>query len=146
MRRGFRYSTRTCRSGSAPGNGHRGPGCGQGCGTRSARRCGDGMTGITVDIRMETFRSLFSSCFTLKSEWGIRRRAGRKGMRVLLVGPRYDGGSIPPYLDVFAEGLREHGATVDRLGSFDIPLDTTTFEFWSMERIVATARDVADGA
>jgi glycosyltransferase involved in cell wall biosynthesis len=67
-------------------------------------------------------------------------------MRVLLVGPHHDGGSLPPYLDSLAEGLREHGVTVDRLGSDSVPLDTTTFEFWSKERIVATVKDIADGA
>jgi len=60
-------------------------------------------------------------------------------MRILLIGPDHAGGSIPPYLDVLAEGLRLHGARVDRLGSAGVPYDQVTRAFWSADRILGHA-------
>jgi len=62
-------------------------------------------------------------------------------MRVLLIGPDHDRGSIPPYLDVLAAGLRERGAQVERLSAGGLPLDrdSTPPRFWPPERIVAAA-------
>lgn len=44
-------------------------------------------------------------------------------MRILLIGPGYAGGSIPPYLDVLAAALRRSGAHVGRVGSTGVPYD-----------------------
>ena len=59
-------------------------------------------------------------------------------MRILLIGPEHDAGSVPPYLAVLAAGLRAQGATVDRLGSRTPPVDDRG-AFWPAERIVAAA-------
>jgi glycosyltransferase involved in cell wall biosynthesis len=63
-------------------------------------------------------------------------------LRVLLIGPDHDRGSIPPYLDVLAAGLRERGAAVERLSAGGLPLDrdATPPRFWPAERIVAAAK------
>jgi len=60
-------------------------------------------------------------------------------MRILLIGPRHAGGSIPPYLDVLAGGLRHYGAHVDRIGSAGIPYDPATRAFWPADRILEHA-------
>jgi Glycosyl transferases group 1 len=60
-------------------------------------------------------------------------------MRILLIGPRYAGGSIPPYLDVLAGGLRYYGARVDRIGSAGVPYDPATRAFWPADRILEHA-------
>lgn len=60
-------------------------------------------------------------------------------MRVLLLGPCHDGGSIPPYLAVLARGLRDLGVRVDRLGSTGLPYDTHTRTFWPADRVIAAA-------
>ncbi|MQA88131.1 MAG: glycosyltransferase [Streptosporangiales bacterium] len=60
-------------------------------------------------------------------------------MRILLVGPCHDGGSIPPYLDVLADGLTALGARVDRLGSAGLPYDPYARRFWPTDRILAAA-------
>ena len=59
-------------------------------------------------------------------------------MRILLIGPDHDAGSVPPYLAVLADGLRSQGATVDRLGSRTPPVDDRG-AFWPAEQIVAAA-------
>jgi glycosyltransferase involved in cell wall biosynthesis len=59
-------------------------------------------------------------------------------VRILLIGPDHDAGSVPPYLAVLANGLRAQGATVDRLGSRTTPVDDRG-AFWPAERIVAAA-------
>jgi hypothetical protein len=59
-------------------------------------------------------------------------------VRILLIGPDHDAGSVPPFLAVLAEGLRAQGATVDRLGSRTPPLDDRG-AFWPTEQIVAAA-------
>ena len=59
-------------------------------------------------------------------------------MRILLIGPDHDAGSLPPYLAVLADGLRSQGATVDRLGAGTMPVDHRG-AFWPAERIVAAA-------
>lgn len=64
-------------------------------------------------------------------------------MKVLLVGPDHDCGSLPPYLDVLATGLRKLGVAVDRLGSAELPFDQRTGTWWPVDRIVATARELA---
>ena len=53
-------------------------------------------------------------------------------MRILILGPT-GGGSIPPYLDVLADALRNHGALVDRAGSPCIPYDQRSDAFWPAE-------------
>lgn len=65
-------------------------------------------------------------------------------MRVLILGPDHSGGSLPPYLDVLAAGLRHHGVTVDRHGSTQIPYDQDQHRFWPLERVLADARALAD--
>ncbi|MGH3831315.1 MAG: glycosyltransferase [Pseudonocardiaceae bacterium] len=65
-------------------------------------------------------------------------------MRVLILGPNHAGGSLPPYLDVLAAGLRGHGVTVDRRGSTEIPYDQAARRFWPIERMIAEARALAD--
>ncbi|MBC7299449.1 glycosyltransferase family 4 protein [Nocardia salmonicida] len=65
-------------------------------------------------------------------------------MRVLILGPNHPGGSLPPYLDALTTGLREIGVLVDRHGSTAIPYDQDSQRFWSIERIVASARALAD--
>jgi glycosyltransferase involved in cell wall biosynthesis len=65
-------------------------------------------------------------------------------MRVLILGPDHPGGSLPPYLDVLAAGLRHHGVTVDRHGSTQIPYDQAQQRFWPLERVLAAARALAD--
>lgn len=61
-------------------------------------------------------------------------------MRILLIGPNHAGGSIPPYLDVFAAGLRLLGAHVDRLGSSGVPYDKQEGRFWPADQVVQAAR------
>lgn len=60
-------------------------------------------------------------------------------MRVLIVGPDHDRGSIPPYLDVLAAALCSLGVGVDRVGSPGIPYDHTVHGFWDADRIVTEA-------
>ncbi|MGW5689097.1 glycosyltransferase [Nonomuraea sp. NPDC003754] len=67
-------------------------------------------------------------------------------MRILLVGPRHDGGSIPPYLDVLQRGLAAAGATVERLGSAGPPYDEQLGRFWTSEQIIAAASTLADAS
>jgi glycosyltransferase involved in cell wall biosynthesis len=65
-------------------------------------------------------------------------------MRILLIGPSHTGGSIPPYLDILADGLRRHGARVDRLGSTGVPYDPVTRAFWPADRILEHAARLLD--
>jgi len=65
-------------------------------------------------------------------------------VRILLIGPCHEQGSLPPYLDVLAEGLRAHGAIVDRLGTTTLPLDRERGVFWPSERIVQAADALLD--
>jgi glycosyltransferase involved in cell wall biosynthesis len=67
-------------------------------------------------------------------------------MRVLLIGPDHDEGSIPPYLTVLADALRGLGVTVDRLGSSGLPYNLDDHRFWSAEAIVAAAQNLLDQA
>src|SRR4030088_1018480 len=60
-------------------------------------------------------------------------------MRGRILGPDHAGGSLPPYLDVLAAGLRHHGVTVDRRGSTQIPYDRAQQRFWPLERVLAAA-------
>ncbi|MGX6601694.1 glycosyltransferase family 4 protein [Micromonosporaceae bacterium Da 78-11] len=60
-------------------------------------------------------------------------------MRVLLIGPQSEKGSIPPYLNVLTSALRVLGAQVDRLGTPRLPYDEITRTFWPTERILQTA-------
>lgn len=64
-------------------------------------------------------------------------------MRVLLLGPVHDGGSLPPYLDVLTTALRQHSATVTRLGSTQIPYDADTGRFWPAPQLRAAAAALA---
>ncbi|WP_161992464.1 glycosyltransferase, partial [Pseudonocardia sp. EV170527-09] len=61
---------------------------------------------------------------------------------MLLLGPAHDGGSLPPYLDVLTTALRQQGATVTRLGSTQIPYDTTTGRFWPAPQLRAAAAEL----
>lgn len=63
-------------------------------------------------------------------------------MRILLVGPDHDRGSIPPYLAVLTHALRELGVTVDRLGSPGLPYDLDAHRFWPAEVIVRAAQSL----
>jgi glycosyltransferase involved in cell wall biosynthesis len=65
-------------------------------------------------------------------------------MRVLILGPHHAGGSLPPYLDVLAAGLRHHGVTVDRHGSTQIPYDIERHRFWPLERVLTAAGALVD--
>ncbi len=62
-------------------------------------------------------------------------------MRIAVIGPRHQGGSLPPYLDVFAAALRRCGQQVHRIGSRGVPFDTGQRAFWPAERIL----DAAEG-
>jgi glycosyltransferase involved in cell wall biosynthesis len=66
-------------------------------------------------------------------------------MRILLIGPRHAGGSIPPYLDILADGLRHYGACVNRLGSAGVPYDPATVAFWPADRIFERATRLLNG-
>jgi hypothetical protein len=66
-------------------------------------------------------------------------------MHVLILGPDHPDWSLPPYLDILAEGLRQHGVTVDRHGSRAIPYDQETQQFWPLDRVIAEARSILDG-
>ncbi|MGH3715459.1 MAG: glycosyltransferase [Micromonosporaceae bacterium] len=61
-------------------------------------------------------------------------------MRILLLGPRHDGGSLPPYLAVLATALRRHGNHVDWRGTDGLPYDTTNERFWVASRILRAAQ------
>lgn len=65
-------------------------------------------------------------------------------MRVLVLGPDHVGGSLPPYLDVLASGLRQHEVTVDRCGSMGIAYDQNRQRFWPVDRMIAAATDLLD--
>jgi len=66
-------------------------------------------------------------------------------VHILLIGPCHDQGSLPPYLDVLAEGVQRQGVTVDRLGTATMPLDRQRGAFWPAERIIQAADDLLDG-
>lgn len=66
-------------------------------------------------------------------------------MRLLLVGPDHHEGSLPPYLNVLARGLRALGVRVDRLGAGGLPYDKRRQVFWPAERIVQAAHDLVGG-
>jgi glycosyltransferase involved in cell wall biosynthesis len=61
-------------------------------------------------------------------------------MRVLILGPDHPGGSLPPYLDALAAGLRRHGVTVGRHGSASLPYDQDQQRFWPASRVIDRAR------
>jgi len=65
-------------------------------------------------------------------------------MRVLILGPDHPGGSLPPYLDTLAAGLRRYGVTVARHGSTQIPYDPGRGRFWPLHRVLTAARALAD--
>jgi glycosyltransferase involved in cell wall biosynthesis len=66
-------------------------------------------------------------------------------MRILIVGPHHSGGSLPPYLDVLATGLRHQGATVDRAGSQGTPYDQDRNVFWSLDQVIGEAESLLAG-
>jgi glycosyltransferase involved in cell wall biosynthesis len=66
-------------------------------------------------------------------------------MRILLIGPISEHGSIPPYLDVLAQGLTALGAEVDRVGTTGVPYDTEAGAFWRAERIEREADALLNG-
>ncbi|MFX0573084.1 glycosyltransferase family 4 protein [Nocardia nepalensis] len=59
-----------------------------------------------------------------------------------MIGPTGGAGSLPPYLDVLAEGLRRLGVRVDRLGAPSVPYDQTTSTFWPVDRIIEAAEEL----
>ncbi|MFF0488815.1 glycosyltransferase family 4 protein [Nocardia sp. NPDC004068] len=63
-------------------------------------------------------------------------------MRILLIGPTGNGGSLPPYLDILTTALRGRGAHIDRLGTSGPPYDTGRSAFWSAERILAATEQL----
>lgn len=63
---------------------------------------------------------------------------------MLILGPNHEGGSLPPYLDALASGLRHHGITVDRHGSTQIPYDSEQQRFWPLDRVLTAVRTLAD--
>lgn len=65
-------------------------------------------------------------------------------MHVLLFGPSFPDGSLPPYLDVLEAGLRHHGVTVERAGSTAFPYDRDGGGFWPVDRILGAARALVD--
>lgn len=64
-------------------------------------------------------------------------------MRVLILGPVHEGGSLPPYLGALAAGLTHHGVSVGRHGSVQIPYDQARQEFWPADRVAGAARALA---
>jgi glycosyltransferase involved in cell wall biosynthesis len=64
-------------------------------------------------------------------------------MRILLAGPDHPHGSLPPYLQVLADGLRRLGAHVDRLGSAVAAYDARLGRFRPAEQITAAADTLA---
>lgn len=60
-------------------------------------------------------------------------------MRVLLVGPSCENGSISPYMSLLAGSLAQQGARVTRVGCDCLPYDAAEGRFWSLDRIVAKA-------
>lgn len=64
-------------------------------------------------------------------------------MRVLILGPVYTGGSLPPYLDALAAGLTSSGITAIRAGSAQIPYDQDRQEFWHADRVASAAHTLA---
>lgn len=67
-------------------------------------------------------------------------------MRILVIGPDHDHGSLPPYLEVLTRELRQLGATVERIGSPGLPYDADRQAFWPVDRILAEAQRIADQA
>src|SRR5579883_3495380 len=65
-------------------------------------------------------------------------------MRLLVLGPNHDRGSIPPYLTVLTDALRALGVTVDRIGSDRLPYDIDAHQFWPAATIVRAAYDLLD--
>lgn len=63
-------------------------------------------------------------------------------MRVLILGPRGPGGSLPPYLDALADGLAAHAVPVDRLGTTGVPYDAEHGRFHTAQSIEDTAREL----
>lgn len=66
-------------------------------------------------------------------------------VRILLLGPRHDGGSLPPYLTVLTDGLRRHGARIDWRGTNRLPYDTRRQRFWDAPHIVRAAETLIRG-
>ncbi|MDQ1292330.1 MAG: glycosyltransferase family 4 protein [Actinomycetota bacterium] len=64
-------------------------------------------------------------------------------MKVLLIGPDHPQGSLPPYLDTLATGLRHLGVSLDRLGSTGVPYDTHRGGFLTAAEITAIADQLA---
>ena len=60
-------------------------------------------------------------------------------MRILLIGPTGEQGSIPPYLRILTDTLRYLGTHVDRVGAPSPPYDQATQTFWPTERILQAA-------
>ena len=66
-------------------------------------------------------------------------------MRILVVGPAHERGSLPPYVDLLAASLRGLGAGVDRVGSRELPVDPERGQAWTPERVVAAADQLLAG-
>jgi D-inositol-3-phosphate glycosyltransferase len=74
-----------------------------------------------------------------------RTARGGAAVRVLILGPDHPDGSLPPYLDTLADGLRQHGVTADRHGSRTIPYNQDTHQFWPLDQVIAEAHAILDG-
>lgn len=65
-------------------------------------------------------------------------------MKICLVGPRHEGGSIPPYLNTLYTLLPTLGCAVTWVGSNGLPYDPYRSRFWSSTAISQAADDLAE--
>lgn len=65
-------------------------------------------------------------------------------MRLLVLGPTGDGGSIPPYLNVLTIALERCGVSVDRFGSAGVPYDPELEGLWPTDQLLTAADDLND--
>lgn len=63
-------------------------------------------------------------------------------MKILLLGPNHDGGSLPPYLKVLYNAFLEYGVYVDWVGSKGIPFDKKNNKFFDKDHIIDTAKNI----
>lgn len=66
-------------------------------------------------------------------------------MRILLIGPDDPGGSLTPYIDGLAEGLRARGCRVDRAGTPGVPWDPERRAFRPWEEVREAAAGLLRG-
>jgi hypothetical protein len=63
-------------------------------------------------------------------------------MKILLIGPNHDNGSLPPYLKVLYNSFLEHGVNVNWIGSKEIPFDKKNNKFLSEKLIIDAAQNI----